>query len=510
MKPINIISAHNSSVLKIKNRELREGFDLSGHESKTLSKLIDLLKDQGAHSGCFDGYYVGYSIKQIGKEFDLLRFSEDLVINIELKAPLNEGVKEKKISRQMNQNYYYLKFLGKEILIYTYIEDDGLYILNCQNGQVEKVDASQLVEALMNQKVDYKIDPDHLFIPRHYLVSVFNDTERFLSGEYFLTNHQQNIKKEILSCINKRDYKMYCIQASAGTGKTLLGYDIARYMIEHNYSPLVIHCGKLNHGHLKLIELGWEIYSAKDIDKGFICRWNNSNIDIVIVDEAQRISRIQLDLIIDKSINLKLPIIFMYDFNQYLIAGGSKDIYDYIQKSKKDIPVIKRRLTNKIRTNKEMASFIENLIHIGSSKSYLNYENITIEYFSELEDIVEYIGNLEKHHDWKTIAYTPSSNNLESSAKMGNICETRVHDVIGQEFSKVVLIMDSSFKYNKDGRLEVKEAYSDAIGMLYQIVTRVVEELKIIVHDNPDLFIKLLGIKHFTIKELEAPYSNKV
>ena len=37
--------------------------------------------------------------------------------------------------------------------------------------------------------------------------------------------------------------------------------------------------------------------------------------------------------------------------------------------------------------------------------------------------------------------------------------------------------------------------YNSARGMLYQIVTRVVDELKVIVFNNPPLYLKILEIK---------------
>ena len=68
------------------------------------------------------------------------------------------------------------------------------------------------------------------------------------------------------------------------------------------------------------------------------------------------------------------------------------------------------------------------------------------------------------------------------------------HDVIGQEFSKVAFVMNDNFKYDGN-RLAAKRGYYSAQGMLYQIVTRVIDELKIVVLDNPSLYLKLLEIK---------------
>ena len=54
--------------------------------------------------------------------------------------------------------------------------------------------------------------------------------------------------------------------------------------------------------------------------------------------------------------------------------------------------------------------------------------------------------------------------------------------------------MDSNFKYS-DNKLLGRVNYYNLKGMLYQIVTRAVNELKIIVINNPELYEKLMLIK---------------
>ena len=78
---------------------------------------------------------------------------------------------------------------------------------------------------------------------------------------------------------------------------------------------------------------------------------------------------------------------------------------------------------------------------------------------------------------------------------LSEICDKNAHDVIGQEFSKVVFAMDENFEYSEANKLTARNGYYSARGMLYQIVTRVVDELKIVVLDNPKLYLKLLEIK---------------
>lgn len=153
-----------------------------------------------------------------------------------------------------------------------------------------------------------------------------------------------------------------------------------------------------------------------------------------------------------------------------------------------------KKLTNKIRTNKEMASFITNLVDIGKSKDHLDYSNVSVSYFNNEEDVEEYIDFL-KESEWTLITFTTSLKDPDPYDNLGSFAEKNAHDVIGQEFSKVAFVMDGNFKYSDSGKLQATRSYYSATGMIYQIVTRVVDELKIIVLNNPELYYQLLRIK---------------
>jgi len=500
MKPINIKSAYQGVFASCKidtdKKVLFKYLNISMNDAQSLSKFVNLLENHDADSTCFNGYFAGYSIQQISKEFDLLRFSDNLIINIELKGVLDDSTKQQKITRQMLQNYYYLKFLNKEILIFTYVEDDGLYMLNLEAEKAQKTNVTELIAYLSQNKVNYDMHPDNLFVPSNYLISPFNNTEKFINQEFFLTDHQQRIKNEILRCLNKNEFRVFCISANAGTGKTLLTYEIARSLTNSKNAVLIIHTGKLNSGHEALQKYGWNISSINRVKKDMITTLINSDTSLVVVDEAQRIEESQLDLIIERAAELEIPILFSYDTKQFLRNNETKDIFEYVSLKYPKLSITKYTLTDRIRTNKELSSFIKNLFEIGNSRSDLGYETITIEYFDSLDGVKEYIKFLEENEEWKAITFTASMYSKESIDSLLSVCETNAHDVIGQEFKKVVWVMDSNFRYNEGGKLETTRNYYSVFGMLYQIATRVVDELKIIVLGNPELFFKLLEIKH--------------
>lgn len=486
-------AAHYEGQIKIDKSKLL----LKKNEVVSLRKLCDLLSaDMPAPFQILDGYCVGFSIPQIANEFDLLRFGTDYVVNIELKSKLPEESKIETIFAQMKQQHYYLKFLEKPLKIYTYIENDGIYCYDAENNCVEQIETQILINALVDQHVDFDLDPDKLFKPSNYLVSPFNKVERFISGEYFLTTDQAKKKKEILESIDNNEYLFFCISADAGTGKTLLTYNIAKTYQERGKSVLVLHCATLNEGQLELNKNhGWNVkcvsvLRAPELESVI------GNPDLIIVDEAHRIRKNQLNALVQYAIEKQIPILFSYDIKQYLKYNETMDIHEYLMTLYPRKTSQIRKLTTKIRTNKKMASFIHNMMIIGSSKDNLDYENITIEYFSSVQDAYNYLNYLDCSGEWKAITFTSSQYSSEPVDSLSCLCEQKAHDVIGQEFDKVVFAMDHNFKYAENNRLTVRKNYYSLKGMLYQIVTRAVNELKIIVINNPGLYKKLMSIKY--------------
>ncbi len=197
------------------------------NELNDLSLFVEQLKGISPVIGVFDNYFFGYIIPQISKEFDLLRFGEDFIINIELKSH-NTG---DKIIRQIIQNRYYLSFLKKKIFSFTYISSEKkLYTLD-ESQNLIIVNFKYLHHLLSTQNIINIENLDILFNPSNYLVSPFNSTDEFIGGSYFLTSHQEEIKKECLQEIEKNGLLFISICGKAGTGKTLLTFDIAKHLL---------------------------------------------------------------------------------------------------------------------------------------------------------------------------------------------------------------------------------------------------------------------------------------
>lgn len=126
-----------------------------------------------------------------------------------------------------------------------------------------------------------------------------------------------------------------------------------------------------------------------------------------------------------------------------------------MEKIENSTTILPFELTNKIRTNKEVASFIQCLLSKNRTLVKHNYENIEIFYFDNYVDAKNYQLQL-RTEGWKVINYTPSTvdvlpyeqHNLEDE-------QDNAHTVIGQEFDNVVAVIDSHFYY-KNGYLSTK------------------------------------------------------
>lgn len=82
-------------------------------EENDLKELVmGLCKVCGTYDfDLFDHFYYNYNIEQISKEFDLLRFGENYIINIELKRKSTI----EKMQKQLLKNYYYLEAITENI-----------------------------------------------------------------------------------------------------------------------------------------------------------------------------------------------------------------------------------------------------------------------------------------------------------------------------------------------------------------------------------------------------------
>lgn len=460
------------------------------HEFDNLIHLVDILWKKGVTVGELEGFYYGYKIRQIGKEFDLLKISDNnQVLNVELKS---QQVSEEKIKKQLLKNQYYLSCVAPKLHLFTFVDETGsLYTL--EEEELRLCDFDELLGILCTFKEFENGDIDTLFRAQDYLISPLNMPQKFVENRYFLTQQQDTMKKEILSEIMDGGRASYWgITGMAGTGKTLLLYDMAKACAGYGRC-CIVHGGMLSDGHALLNVL------LDNIDIIAECEMDHEDLldyGFLFVDEAQRMSEEKLADIVEITEENRIPCVFSYDYFQTLskteqrrnIPGKLKQLAGFQE----------RKLSGRIRSNEEMSSFIRTLLDLNDTEGKVyRYDAVDVAFAADMEEakyIVSYYAN-EKQYTFIEYGKPQKSSELLEICKSGYCTE----DVIGQEFERVVITLDDKFRYNEDGKLQGKNHPNpDYIydRLFFQAVSRTRERLCIVIIGNRELFEHITFIKY--------------
>ena len=400
-------------------------------------------------------FFYSFQVPRLGKEFDLLQIKNDQIVNIELKSG---KVSDEAVRKQLLQNRYYLSVQGKTIQSYTYISSQNRLVRLSNHDHIVEADWEQLCTVLQRQSKDYEGDIEDLFQAEMYLFSPVTEPERFLNKEYFLTSQQKDIERRILDKIRKAKYGYFWFSGLPGTGKTLLLYDIAMKLSVHQ-KVCMIHCGETGKE--------WKILHDRLLRIAFL---SDSQLEecpdlkeysAILVDEAHLLTEEKLHVILELS--EKHPVIFSSD-DEDMISDEEMD--RTMIREIEHLPDIQSfHLTNRIRTNAELSSFIQNMIHLPEKRTVRYYPHIQVVYANDDEEA----GILLKGYQ-----------------------------------NQLVFIIDERYYYDEKGYLREqrqKQQKPTAVRMLFHRLNEAREEFAIIVKGNEAVYEVLLDLLQFSKKE---------
>lgn len=400
-------------------------------------------------------FFYSFQVPRLGKEFDLLQIKDDQIVNIELKSG---KVSDEAVRKQLLQNRYYLSVQGKMIQSYTYISSQERLVRLNNHDHIVEADWDQLCLALQRQSKDYEGDIEDLFQAEMYLFSPVTEPERFLNKEYFLTSQQKDIERRILDKIRKVKYGYFWFSGLPGTGKTLLLYDIAMKLSVHQ-KVCMIHCGETGKEwkilHDRLLRIAFLSDSRLEECPDF------KEYSAILVDEAHLLSVKELHRILELS--EKHPVIFSGD-DEDMISDEEMD--RTMLREIEHLPDIQSfHLTNRIRTNAELSSFIQNMMHLPEKRTVRYYPHIQVVYANDEEE-AEIL--LKGYQD------------------------------------QLVFIIDERYYYDEKGYLREqrqKQQKPTAVRMLFHRLNEAREEFAIIVKRNEAVYEVLLELLQFSKKE---------
>ena len=416
--------------------------------------------------------FYSFQIPRLGKEFDLLQIRENQIINIELKSG---AVSEEAIQKQLIQNRYYLSALGKPIQSYTYISSQNRLMRLTNHDHVIEASWNQLCAALQKEGKDYSDDIENLFRAEWYLFSPLTEPNRFLNKEYFLTAQQRDIKRQILKKIREEQTGYFSFSGLPGTGKTLLLYDIAM-KLSNRQQVCIIHCGEAGKK--------WEILHKRlqriDFltDNQLETQFSLDDYHAILVDEAHLLSVEKLNVLLDMSENR--PIIFSSDSEEMI---SPKEMDQSTMKRMEDLPDLQTfRLTNRIRTNAELSSFIQNMMHLPVRKNQNGYPHVSVVY-----------ANDEKEADTLVQDYVRQGYQYFQQMEGAELGVTAVRDT-----EKMVVMLDERYYYDEDQYLRSRNPMQNGqseVRRLFHLLNQAKENLAFVVKENETLYGILLDMK---------------
>lgn len=475
MKPTNLLSIVDTYIAL--SDEAREHYLRYKHIKIRKAELADMHAfvrhvQPFGRAICFDHFYVGFQIEQIGKEFDLLRIAENYVVNIEIKS-IHTG---EKIKRQLQRNRYYLTFLKRPMYFFTYVhEDNTLYELT-ENDELQKVSPRVVMDLLAQQRNIYTDNVQQLFDVTEYLISPIHHTDAFLAGQYFLNSQQSQFKTRLVEAMLGNE-QCVALTGDSGTGKTLLLYDVAKTLYANDVGVLLLQSGVLYSGQHMLNDSGWHILQAQHFAT-LHENWHET-VDVLIIDEAQKLDIETITHILHCIEHYELNAIFAYDPEHFLHVLTSAW---HIDETLAPYVTDTLHLTAKFRMHKELLAFIQHLFDASKHAYVENFTRISIEYFETLESTQHYIQTLPRN--WQLLNFTAPFDELRH----------HIEQLSMKELDDVAVVLDATF-FHDGGRLTTMHEHAEVLlKMLYYHLTRTRKHIKIIIVNNEPLLQYVLHI----------------
>lgn len=428
-------------------------------------------------------FFYSFQIPRLGKEFDLIQIKDEHIVNIELKSG---AVSDEMIKKQLIQNRYYLSVLTRPIYSYTYISSENRLVRLTNHDHIVEADWESLCDILGRDSRDYQGDIEELFKAEYYLISPLTDPVKFLNKEYFLTSQQRDIRRQILRKIRAEHSGYFLFTGLPGTGKTLLLYDIAMGLSDRR-KVCMIHCSEAGkkweilHERLHRIDF---LSDSRLLDDGIDVIHDGKDIfaeySAVLVDEAHLLSVEKLRFILRCAGDR--PVIFSSDsedmISPYELDRGNLHVIE-------GLPGIQIfRLTNRIRTNAELSSFIQNIMHISAGRRLKEYPHIEVVYANDDGEAANLLEDYRGRGYWYKAdgGNSYGSRNVEPSGGVDSL----------------VVVMDDHYYYDEEGYLRSLEAKDRAnvfnVRSLFHYLNQAKEILAIVVKGNPDVYAGLMNV----------------
>lgn len=467
--------------------------EVNDTEIEAINKIFEKFKElePSCMNGAFSGYFLGTKYTGVvSEEFDMLRFSNQKIINIELKST---QIPEDRILRQLKRHSYLLSSISSdmEVSLYTFVsETEILYKFDEVTEKLIPISFEQLFEDIPFDFIEYNYLES--LVDTSFIISPYSEPDRFFNNQYFLNNEQEQAKKKLIE-----SSKRYVgLKGAAGTGKSLILFDVAKELSNSGKKVLFIFCSAIYD--LDTIQKINEQSNFQFID---IREFNNvllSDYNIVIIDESQRLRQEQWNKLVEivKSGEINKLILSVDNAQTLRPEERSLDIQGILSDEKyKNAVEYVDCLTERVRTDIELSTFIRKFFNTQEKDlRVLDFPNVNAVYFEHEYSARDFIKSCIENEGYVSIEMPEKRVWLrDDQTRLPKFFGDSLDGftVIGREYDKVLLPLTNRVTHNVDGKIAVpvEWGYSYlAENGLFQAITRVKKQLLLVVIKNKALF----------------------
>lgn len=203
----------------------------------------------------------------------------------------------------------------------------------------------------------------------------------------------------------------------------------------------------------------------------------------ILVDEAHLLSKDKIERLLELS--KEQPVIFSSD-SEEVISSEEMD-KENIKKLENQTDIKVFRLTNRIRTNAELSTFIQNMMHLPPRMNSRGYPHIFVVYANDDVEAENLLSDyIKQGYQWI------EREELELEEVQADLKMQAVRDM-----DKIVLLLDERYYYDEEGYLRATcfmKNGSSYVRKIFHRLNHAKESIALVVKNNEKVYNTLLEL----------------
>lgn len=503
-EPISMDDIANNYTL---DEKYEDEFEIKGKTKSELEQLIDLINnfiDKSLRIPAFESFHFGYEIPKIRcGDFDFLKINKTNVINIEFKnislaKNINFTRIKNKLFDQLKIRNNLLSVFNRDVVSIGFIlSKNNSYFYRLENNKLHDISEMEVLSILTSSGTDFSISMLSDVLNRESLnISPINFNSTFMDGLYELTDQQQ----AAINKINELDSRYYIVKGGAGTGKSLVAFELAKKFSEQGKNTILFFLAQESKLYEKYDESSFKVLTLSSNGDDIPTRFEKvyqKDFNVLIIDEAQRLTTKQIDRI-KRLIEEKddRHCIFVCDYEQNMVSDEEGIIIKQYLEDFVDSNYISK-LSLPLRFDENTRFFIRKLFGMrNAGEGDAKEANVEIVKISNVNEANEYSQYLSENYGF--IKFKPLD--LPTTIKDYKF-DFETYKVIGKDFENIIVPFDNGYSFDEVSGIQRTEnnTYGGTHNLekcYYELLTRVKNKIVILIIDNDQLYNDLIKLKN--------------